>query len=258
MEQVHAEINAELDAIEREHGVKAIYAVESGSRAWGFESPDSDYDVRFVYVRPRDDYLRIESVRDVIDWQPEPILDITGWDLPKTLRLMRKSNPSLYEWMASPIIYRTTPLWGCMQPMLDRCFSSRSLAMHYLHMAQNNWKSYFTGESVRLKKYFYVLRPILACQWVLERATMAPIRFAELIDALLDGRLRPVVDDLLARKRLAVESDEIGRVPELDGFIETQLTTLDASVRELPEPELVSWDELDALFIAMLAQKPEE
>ena len=101
-------ICSKLHEIEKENNVKILLAVESGSRAWGFASPDSDYDVRFIYVRPKDDYLRLENVRDVIELPIDDVLDINGWDLQKTLRLLYKSNPTLFEWFSSPIVYLET------------------------------------------------------------------------------------------------------------------------------------------------------
>lgn len=94
-----------LDDIERKENVKIIYAVESGSRAWGFDSQDSDYDVRFIYVRPLNDYLSLEDIKDTIDYELNDVFDINGWDLKKALKLLYKSNPTLYEWKASPIVY---------------------------------------------------------------------------------------------------------------------------------------------------------
>ena len=100
-------ISKKLKEIEQKENVKIIMAVESGSRAWGFASPDSDYDVRFVYVRRPEDYLRLEKTKDVIEWQLDDVLDINGWDLKKALQLMHDSNPSIFEWCASPIVYQS-------------------------------------------------------------------------------------------------------------------------------------------------------
>ena len=97
-----------LQEIEERENIKILHCVESGSRAWGFASPDSDYDVRFIYVRPKEFYLRLDKTRDVIEWQLDDTLDINGWDIDKTLTLLHTSNPSLFEWNSSPIVYKTT------------------------------------------------------------------------------------------------------------------------------------------------------
>lgn len=91
-----------LQQIEKQENVRILHAVESGSRAWGFESPDSDFDVRFIYVRPRDYYLKLEQTRDVLEFPINDLLDVNGWDLQKALRLLHRSNPSVFEWFKSP------------------------------------------------------------------------------------------------------------------------------------------------------------
>ncbi len=101
-------IKEQLRRIEDAENIKILLAVESGSRAWGFASPDSDYDVRFVYIRSLEDYLRLDATRDVIELPIDDVLDINGWDLQKTLRLLHKSNPTLFEWFSSPIVYKKT------------------------------------------------------------------------------------------------------------------------------------------------------
>lgn len=112
-----------LQQIEKQENVRILHAVESGSRAWGFESPDSDFDVRFIYVRPRDYYLKLEQTRDVLEFPINDLLDVNGWDLQKALRLLHRSNPSVFEWFKSPIVYRETafsqefiPLWKTIFP----------------------------------------------------------------------------------------------------------------------------------------------
>ena len=100
----------QLQQLEKTEGITILHAVESGSRAGGFPSPDSDYDVRFIYVRSCEAYLRLEKRRDVLELPIDEELDISGWDLDKALRLLHGSNPTLFEWCQSPIVYKTTPL----------------------------------------------------------------------------------------------------------------------------------------------------
>ena len=126
-------------------------AIESGSRAWGFASPDSDYDVRFIYVRNRKDYLRLNPVRDVIEWQLDEVLDISGWDIRKALQLLYKSNPTLFEWCASPIIYKETEEAQWLKDILPQYFSMKKSLYHYLSMAKSNYHKYLQGEEVRQK-----------------------------------------------------------------------------------------------------------
>ena len=109
---IRKEVLRRLDAVEREEDVRVLYACESGSRAWGFASPDSDYDVRFIYVHRPDWYLSIVDRRDVIERPIVDEYDLSGWELRKTLRLFRKSNPPLIEWLGSPIVYRERTAMG--------------------------------------------------------------------------------------------------------------------------------------------------
>ncbi len=122
MRDILAEINVKLDEIEKKEGVRILHAVESGSRAWGFASPDSDYDVRFIYVRPKADYLRLDEPKDFIEWQLDEVLDINGWDLKKALKQFAKGNATLYEWSGSPIVYRTTDDWARVKETAKQYF----------------------------------------------------------------------------------------------------------------------------------------
>ena len=164
MRDIEREINEKLDEIECKEGVRILYAVESGSRAWGFASPDSDYDVRFIYVRPYEDYLRLVEPRDVIEWQLGDVLDINGWDLKKTLRQFAKGNATLFEWSGSPIVYRTTDEWNRIREVSKHFFSERSAVCHYYGTANSTLQGYLLGDTVRYKKYFYALRPLLAAR----------------------------------------------------------------------------------------------
>ena len=154
-------IHAELNAIEEKENLTILLAVESGSRAWGFASPDSDYDVRFIYIRPQEFYLKLEKRKDVCEWALDETLDINGWDFDKTLRLLRSSNPTLFEWMSSPIVYRKHPAFDSLMVNVHEYFMSIPGLHHYLHMAEGNYREFLKGDIVKLKKYFYVIRPIL-------------------------------------------------------------------------------------------------
>ena len=244
-----------LAEIEKTEGVTILHAVESGSRAWGFPSPDSDYDVRFFYVRPKEDYLRLDRTRDVIERPIDAVLDVNGWDLVKTLRLLHASNPTLFEWSQSPIVYRTTELFQSFQPTIRAYFAAKSGLLHYLSMAEGNYREYLKGELVKAKKYFYVLRPLLACRWILERGTPPPMLFAELVETQLEPELRPLVADLLQVK---METPEIGLVPRIDAlnaFIERNLPVLRTQVEALsPEPRK-GWEPLNRMFLSALQQQ---
>ncbi|CDX02915.1 nucleotidyltransferase domain-containing protein [Desulfitobacterium hafniense] len=242
-------IIGELAQIEIEKQVKILYACESGSRAWGFPSVDSDYDVRFIYVHPVEWYLSIADKRDVIE-KIDGLLDLSGWELRKALRLFRKSNPALLEWLQSPVVYwEATVIPTMMKEMTDKTFSSRSSLYHYLNMARGNFREYLQGEWVKSKKYFYVLRPILACMWIEEYHTVPPMEFKVLLNALLpEGQLKNAIQDLLRRKRAGDELTAEPRIGVINDFINRQLehfqTLLEGEEGIVPVGE----QEFDGLF----------
>ncbi|MBP0971384.1 MAG: nucleotidyltransferase domain-containing protein [Oscillospiraceae bacterium] len=242
-------IQQKLDEIEQKEHVRILHAVESGSRAWGFASPDSDYDVRFIYVRPEEDYLRLGQQRDVIEWQLDDTLDINGWDLQKALRLMHGSNPTLFEWCDSPVVYRTTDLWQHISQQGRVYFSERAGYQHYLSMAKHTYQAYLTGENVRLKKYFYCLRPVLACRWIQSRHCVPPVAFDTLAESMLPDTLRDTVSALVAQKMQTSELGAKPRIPLLHDYLERSLTELTQEAAALPPAPANDWALLDRLFL---------
>lgn len=238
-----------LAEIERTENIVILHAVESGSRAWGFPSPDSDYDVRFIYVRPSEFYLKLEKTRDVIELPINDMLDINGWDLNKTLRLLHGSNPTLFEWMSSPVVYRRTDFIDRLAPILDDYFSCKSGLHHYLSMAEGNYRDYLKGDMVRAKKYFYVMRPILACKWILHYRTKPPMLFRDLMDSELDAVLKPAVERLLDLKMNAPEIKEIPRVDEINHYLDTSIESLTAEIMAYPGEHKPDWAPLNRLFL---------
>ncbi|QJD86437.1 nucleotidyltransferase domain-containing protein [Cohnella herbarum] len=245
----------ELNKIEQTEDVRILYACESGSRAWGFPSQDSDYDVRFIYVRKPEWYLSIFDRRDVIERPISDLLDVNGWDLRKALNLFRKSNPPLLEWLQSPIEYMEQ--YGVIdriRGVSSRTFSPKSCMYHYLHMARGNYRTYLQGERVRLKKYFYVLRPVLACEWIERYDTMPPISFDELLDRMIpDGsELKLVVLDLFRRKRAGEELDDEPRIDTINDYLEERLAHFEAAAASLEGAEGRLDSHLDSLFRSAL------
>jgi predicted nucleotidyltransferase len=238
-DDIRADVLAALSEIERQHEVTVLYACESGSRGWGFASPDSDYDVRFIYVHRLPWYLTVDAGRDVIELPINDALDINGWELRKTLQLLLRSNPVLLEWLDSPIVYRAAPeTLSRMQVLATDYFSSIKGYHHYLHMAKNNFRGYLQTDSVRLKKYLYVLRPLLAVRWIEANKGQPPMRFADLASgALDDAPLLEEIDRLLEIKMSANETEYSPRWPRIHAFIEQELARLDHAPRaEHPLP----------------------
>lgn len=253
--EMQVRIDALLTAIEAAERVRILYAVESGSRAWGFASADSDWDVRFIYVRSLDWYLSVRNRRDVLEIPIDSGLDASGWDIRKALHLFGKSNPPLLEWLRSPLVYREAlTTTERLRKLSDDFFSPVSCMYHYLRMAERNYREYLQREKVWLKKYFYVLRPVLACCWIKQHGSMPPMEFEKLVNDQLPDEVRPAVEQLLQRKRSGDELDEGPRIPEINEFVEESIGRLrvpsetPAGVRR-PDPAA-----LDGVFRECLAE----
>lgn len=245
-------IAQKLKEIEERENVKILHCVESGSRAWGFASPDSDYDVRFVYLRPKEYYLRLDRTRDVIEWQLDDTLDINGWDLQKALRLLHKSNPTIFEWNSSPIVYKTTPQWQELSELINGYFLQKSGLYHYISTAKGNYREYLKGDTVRLKKYFYVLRPILACRWIIAEQTPPPMLFSELAEKYLDSSIKGDVERLLELKMKSPEVTLGKKIDPLNSYIDSSLEEIGEIIERMPEEKQRGWEDLNEIFLKLV------
>lgn len=205
-------IAQKLMDIETRYDVRVLLAVESGSRAWGFASPDSDYDVRFIYIHPRDWYLSLEERRDVIEeLDPEGILDVSGWDLKKALSLMARCNCAFVEWLGSPIIYYKDEAF-CQEilGLKDYFFRKVSAVNHYFHMAMNHDKRYLERRGCELKRFMYHIRGLLAARWAMEKGTYPPVPFLELVDSdVEETEIREKLMELVSLKKRSKEHDRM-------------------------------------------------
>ncbi|NHA06637.1 nucleotidyltransferase domain-containing protein [Mucilaginibacter sp. HC2] len=241
-------IQQKLRELEQVQNIKILYACESGSRAWGFASPDSDFDVRFIYARPLNDYLGISDMPDVVGLPVNEVLDIGGWDLRKSLKLFLKSNAPLYEWLQSPIVYKEDDNFAAeLRQLMPTYFSLRSGANHYLSMAHNTLTDDLQAERVKLKRYFYALRPTLACLWTVEKQTVPPMEFDHLRVLITDDKIQDAIDNLLKRKLQADEKALIAPVSELNEWLADTLNNCRHKISEL-HAEKHQPDELNALF----------
>ncbi|WP_161956908.1 DNA polymerase beta superfamily protein [Sphingosinithalassobacter portus] len=231
---IRQEIEARLTAIEASEEVRILLAVESGSRAWGFPSPDSDYDVRFIYVRPRDWYLSLAPGRDVIERPIVDEIDCNGWDIRKALGLLLKSNAVVGEWIDSPIRYRLDdPVVAKLTALADAMFDPRATAHHYANLARGALDRWFDGASdAPVKRYFYALRPALAIRTMrVHPGVRPPMNLQALVAASeLKGTLVAQIDALVAAKARSNEKSNATRLPEIDALIRDEL----GRVNELP------------------------
>lgn len=253
---MHDAILDQLRQIEVRENVRILFAIESGSRAWGFPSPDSDYDARFVYARPRDWYLSLEPGRDVIELPIDGDLDINGWDIKKALNLLLKPNPVLLEWLSSPIRYKwDDAICAKLTNFSERVAHGPACLHHYLHLGGRQWDVYIDGkERVNLKKYFYIVRPALAVRWMRRRPDeIPPMNFQDLVVGTeLPETLVSALNELLIAKSRSKEIGEAPRVEIIDKFIVEEFDWAREATRGIraERPELRA--DADALFREIL------
>jgi len=226
------DVQSRLDRIRAAHDVRLLLAVESGSRAWGFPSPDSDYDIRFVYVRSRDWYLQLRPGRDVIETAIEDDIDLNGWDIRKALGLLLKSNAVIGEWIASPIRYRMPhPIVDRLELLAKAVMDPRRQAHHYASVARNAADRWLDGDGpVPVKKYFYALRPALAIRCLrLQPSAPPPMHLNALITAArLPDAIVGDIAQMVEAKRRAKEAAETMRITSLDTLIRDELAQIPA------------------------------
>jgi predicted nucleotidyltransferase len=234
-----AQIQTLLAEIEAQRGIEILYACESGSRAWGFASPDSDYDIRFLYRRPIVESYGIEEHADTIEIPIENDLDPGGWELRKALGLLRKSNGALIEWLHSPITYRVHECFLTELRLLAQTHLSRKgLANHYRGMAQRTYRVRLEVPEPTAKAYLYGLRALLAAQHVLKFGSPPPVPFEELLP-LCPPEVRTAIEGLLLWKADALESASPGRSPVIDDFLAETLPSIASTLDDMeddPQP----------------------
>lgn len=245
---IEALICSKLKEIEEKHNVKVLHAIESGSRAWGFASPDSDYDVRFIYVHTSGYYLGLEPKSDYIDWELNETLDINGWDLSKALQHFHKSNATMFEWANSPVVYYTTSEWKKIKESVQKYFACKSAMYHYYGTANKNYSEFLTEDMVKYKKYFYVLRPILACKWIEKKQCPPPVLFQELVDEVLEENMRKTVEELVEKKRKMIESEKGKCIDKLDSYIADNLLDFKRKVDSMKDDRNTDWNDINRIF----------
>jgi len=253
---VKIEILKRLKSTEEKEGIRILMAIESGSRAWGFASPNSDYDVRFIYVRNKDWYLAVdlEEKRDVIEYPIVDEIDLNGWDVRKALRLYWKSNPAFVEWIKSPMTYINSGNFREeSRKILPSIYSVEKGIYHYRSMAKTNYRGYLRNEMVPLKKYFYVLRPLFAIQWLEKYGSAAPIEFNKVLELVKDYELLDTVHELLEKKKVSEEKMLAPAIPVLNKFIESELARLE-EIKPAKSDREMEMTQLNELFHMVLSE----
>ncbi len=255
--KVLIQVNDTLTRIKNQKGIKILWAIESGSRAWDMHSPNSDYDVRFVFTHPRSEYLKLNHPEDNYVFSPDnPLLDnlnidgdFAGWDIFKFFSLLEKSNGTAIEWLQSGIAYldwysaflSPSNTYSKILNYIERGFNQKALFYHYLALAKNNFYKYCQDkELVRTKKYLYVARPLLACHYLLNQKdkaeqTLPPVSIERLLKMVpVEEHIYGTMTDLVARKRVGFEASEEPGIPELDLWAKTELESLSVLGVDLP------------------------
>ncbi|WP_237068004.1 nucleotidyltransferase domain-containing protein [Microbulbifer guangxiensis] len=239
---VQEEVKRRLAAVEQEHGVKILFCCESGSRAWGFASPDSDYDVRFIYVRPQDWYLSfdVETRKDVIEYPIVDEIDCSGWDLRKALYLFTRTNGALLEWLNSPIRYMERgDLAARLRSLAPQAINDVALCYHYSHMARNNAREHLGKAKVKMKKYFYVLRPLLAIRYIQAGRGIPPVEFEKLMDAVVPTEIKGDIEALLEQKRRTPEFGLGDRVEGIERFVTSEFESHNEQFKGQGRPDIL-------------------
>ena len=244
-------IQTTISYLEETKHIHVLYACESGSRAWGFSSPNSDYDARFIYVHKQDWYLSLSNQKDSISMGDDDLLDMTGWDLRKTLLLMKKSNAAPLEWMQSPIVYHSVPgfIKG-FRSIGNDCFSPNAINYHYLSMAKKFYEKCAGEELVKLKTWFYALRAALNCRWIVEQQSMPPIIFQDNL-GLVASSLKKDILALIALKETKTENYFFEKEDTLLDLIQQCIASSEAHKNKLPGNK-VNMHEMNRFFRKMI------
>lgn len=242
---------AQLDKLAGEYNVKILFACETGSRAWGFPSPDSDFDIRFIYMHDRDWYLSLSERKDSIEWM-DGDWDITGWDLRKCLYLLKRSNAPLIERFQSPVTYfanKDFPL--AFSALIPSFYSPAALFYHHYSLARKFRDEMEDEAAVKLKAWFYMIRSLLSCLWVVERGkqSVLPMHLEGLMDGI-GGDRRMLLRDMVALKSVQPESFRYVIPDEVKAWTSSLFDKLD-NLEERPEVSSGDMKILDRFFLKM-------
>ncbi|QAA34295.1 DNA polymerase beta superfamily protein [Clostridium manihotivorum] len=254
---MYDKIRQTLVEVENNNDINILYAAESGSRGWGFESLDSDYDCRFIYINSKEFYLSIDEGKDYIELPVDKVYDVNGWDLKKALKAIRKSNPTVIEWLNSPIVYIEKE--DFKKEIIELCneyFDETLTIYHYLHIARKKLDEVRDEQSSKLKKYFYILRPLFACCWVMDNKSIPPMEFEPLYKNMeLSIQQKEEIDRLLDLKKVSNESELIPRSEVIIAYSEALIIACEQYLKNNRKGSNKDSDKLNKFFIKCLERK---
>lgn len=243
----------ELRRFEREMGITILYAVEAGSRAWGYSKPDSDYDVRFMYVKPLEKYLSLNPNGDVLEQSTLKQLDFVGWDIQKALKLFHGSNPSLMEWLTPENVYLEEKIIHPLRKLLPKYYSRVKCLHHYYHMAKRNYTAYIQSNGNDIKSMVMTIRPLLACEWIMGSEDFPPNQILTSANEIIrDEEIQYELHQLIKVMQNGKREDTDVRFLGLHHYIEMRLTYIEKYISTLPDYERRDWSELNAYFLRVL------
>jgi len=249
-------IKEQLKKLEEERNIRILLAVESGSRAWGFPSPDSDFDVRIIYMHRPEWYLSVDKHKDTLSYFEGELLDISGWDIRKALRLIKRSNMSPAEWNQSPIVYQETEGFrNDLTNLVTHYFSPKKTIDHYRGIARNSFVSITNGgKRIKLKKLFYVIRPLLAALFVVRHKSVPPMNIIPLLEEVKEDAVKKRVMELIGLKETVNEDFYYEMEADILDFITTLMTAVDYPILPKEHRDLES-DRLNNYFRQILSRK---
>ena len=249
--KIEEKVKAHLNEIEQQHEVTIIHAIESGSRSWGFSSPDSDYDVRFIYVHKKDWYLQVFPERDVIEVPISDELDIAGWDLKKAMYLAAKGNVVVHEWLNTPIVYQSHPLlYPELKSIIDQSFNPQSAYHHYRSMAKRAWLDIQEQKEVKLKRFFYFMRALLSAQWIIQNNSMPSVEFEYLLaNTGFNNDYVGNIYELIKLKSTMMESERMVIDEGLMAYVGNLFEELSNEFPDTSDLPIINWNESLANFL---------
>lgn len=225
-----------LKKAETDNDIKIIFAIENGSRSWGMASKDSDYDVRFIFYRKINNYISLSSDKEVLNFAYDKdlnpcdvhgsLIDMSGFDIFKYLKLLISSNPTTIEWLNSPIVYygdNNLPL----RDYMNNNFNQEKLFKHYFSLFRNNYREFIqNGKSITYKKYLYSMRGLLNAKYVYEFDKIPPLDLRQTVEEIKNNipeKVYKKYQNVIEIKSQGLERDVILRIQEFDEFFDTEL-----------------------------------